>query len=158
MINKLIFAILTAMMLFSPISWGGNYEILPCFPTEAQMDTQDFALVSPKQMMVHNDRIYVLDQAEHGVHIFTKDGAWLKIFGAYGDGPGEMIWPHFASISEKGIMIADQSSLLHFFDLEGNYQDRKRVIDFFYRFVDTSQGLFMLTLGNSTLRNMRKRA
>lgn len=127
-----------------------SYSALPFFPTEAQMDEKDFAIVSPKQMLIHKDKLYILDQGEHGMHIFTTDGSWIKVFGGYGDGPGEMVWPHFASISDKGIMIADQSSLLHFFDLEGNYITRFRVIDFFYRFVSTSHGLFMLTLGSRT--------
>jgi len=74
-----------------------------------------------------NGNIFVTDG--HGTNNrvvkFSKDGHYLKEWGATGSGPGELNQPHALDFDPQGrIFVADRSnSRLQIFDQEGNYID-----------------------------------
>ncbi len=67
--------------------------------------------------------IYVLDSKETHIKVFDREGAFLKIIGQKGQGPGEMQSPQDFSITANlEIMVNDWSTrALHFFSLDGQY-------------------------------------
>jgi hypothetical protein len=134
-------------LIFSlPVFCGTPLKVVRIFPTDEQMQVHDFAVTSAKQIRYFQGRLYLLDQGEHGVHVFDVKGNWLSLFGGQGEGPGEMSWPHWMTANDETLFIVDQSSHIHEFDFEGNFRKKSPVIDFFFRFEYLDNGFFMATL------------
>ena len=66
--------------------------------------------------------IYLLDDKECNVKVFSQTGSFLRKFGSKGKGPGEFLRPEEMEFINDSILISD-SRLKRFtyFDLEGNY-------------------------------------
>jgi sugar lactone lactonase YvrE len=56
---------------------------------------------------------------------FTRDGTFIKSFGRWGSGPGELKTPHAMVIDSRGrLIVADRGNMrIQIYDLEGNLQD-----------------------------------
>lgn len=69
-------------------------------------------------------RIYILDQKNFKIYIFSKEGQFISAFGQQGEGPGE-IRRFFGGdqlfVMENSISILDLSKI-HYFDLDGTYK------------------------------------
>ena len=72
--------------------------------------------------------IYVTDghEGEHPngrIHMFTKDGKLIKIFGKKGSGPGEFASPHTLAWDSQGrLFVCDRSNgRIEIFDKDGNF-------------------------------------
>jgi hypothetical protein len=131
------------LLLF--LAWN-DYEVIRVFPTTAQEEQGDFALVSPIMIKLHHDYLYVLDQGEHGVHVFDLQGNYQSFFGGEGDGPGQMNWPHYLTTSPEMIYIADGASWIHSFDTNHQFLGRKRMPEFPAAFEWMEEGFFVLPL------------
>ena len=72
--------------------------------------------------------IYVTDghEGDHPngrIHMFTKDGKLIKIFGKKGNGPGEFASPHTLAWDSQGrLFVGDRSNgRIEIFDKDGNF-------------------------------------
>lgn len=121
-------------------------ELVRVFPTDEQMTAEDFAVTRAKQIRFYRGHFYLLDQGEHGVHLFDFHGNYQKQFGRLGEGPGEMAFPHWMTAGEGSLFVVDQSSHIHEFTLDGRFLKKIPVIDFFFRFEYIDSRFFMVTL------------
>jgi sugar lactone lactonase YvrE len=57
------------------------------------------------------------------ISVFTRDGKFLKSFGALGNAPGQFRTPHDILFDERGrLVVADRGNMrIQFLDLDGNY-------------------------------------
>ena len=67
--------------------------------------------------------LYVLDYFESTVTVFDKNGKYLRTFGGYGQGPGELERPLFISIYDDKISIYEKFKGIKIWDLNGKYID-----------------------------------
>jgi len=100
------------------------------WPTEADMERDNYVLVKPRAICLYKDQYYLLDQNECSVRIYTLDHQYVRSFSKPGEGPGELISPYAMDVSEKGILVMDGSSRFHLFDTGGNFRFRKPIADF----------------------------
>jgi len=107
---------------------------------------------------VDNDGcIYAVDNREHFVFKFNKDGDLLFKFGGLGQRPGELQWPSKISVDQKTgeIMIKDNNGI-EVFDAKGNFVRRIRTftgINNFY--AGSSKILALVTIpGEKSLVNV----
>lgn len=72
--------------------------------------------------------IYAVGNREHMVFKFSPDGKLLLKFGGMGQGPGELQWPYYLSISKnlKLILVEDDIGV-SFFSEDGIFIKRFRV-------------------------------
>lgn len=112
------------------------------FPTESEMDAGNFVLIAPRCLETAGNRLFVLDQREHAVHLFNTDGDYQRTFGGYGSGPGELNWPHTMTVNEKELLVVDKRGTFHRFDLDGNFLTSHLQVEFFDRLVATDGNLF----------------
>jgi len=57
------------------------------------------------------------------ISVFTRDGRFIKSFGALGNAPGQFRTPHDLLFDERGrLVVADRGNMrIQFLDLDGNY-------------------------------------
>ena len=70
-----------------------------------------------------DDNIYISDgYVNSRVAKFDKHGNWIKSWGAYGSGPGQLILPHSLDVDRDGnVYVADRSNRrIQKFDSDGN--------------------------------------
>jgi hypothetical protein len=82
---------------------------------------EDCLLSSIRKIEVTKDYIYILNGNEF--HIFHSDGSFYKKI-KKGRGPGEISYPMGFSINESynEFVIIERGNILHFFDLDAQYQ------------------------------------
>ena len=75
----------------------------------------------PRGVAVHDGEIYVTDTGNERVQVFASDGTFLRTFGGYGTGPGQLIEPVGIAVSDDGrIYIADSGNgRLSIFERDG---------------------------------------
>lgn len=68
----------------------------------------------PKIDVDEEDSIYAVDNREHLVFKFNKDGELLNKFGGWGQGPGELQWPADVSIDKSTgqIFVKDNTGIV----------------------------------------------
>jgi len=67
-----------------------------------------------------DERIYVSDQIESHVKVFNKNGEYLRTIGRKGQGPGELNYPTYISITHQNeLMVNAGNRSLSFFTLDG---------------------------------------
>ena len=71
-------------------------------------------LVHPVDMTVDKDgNLYVVDEKGHRVLKYSTDGEFLRAFGAYGDGGGQLIAPfRIAALADGTLLVADTAKYL----------------------------------------------
>lgn len=86
--------------------------------------------------------IYAVDNREHTVFIFNKEGKLLGKFGGWGQGPGELQWPAKISVDKKSgeIFVKDNTGINMF----GPGRD-------FIRRIRTFTGILNLDAGNGRI-------
>ena len=71
-------------------------------------------LVHPVDIAVDKDEnLYVVDEKGHRVLKYSADGEFLRAFGAYGDGGGQLIAPfRIAALADGTLLVADTAKYL----------------------------------------------
>ena len=71
-------------------------------------------LVHPVDMTVDKDgNLYVVDEKGHRVLKYSADGEFLRVFGTYGDGGGQLIAPfRIAALADGTLLVADTAKYL----------------------------------------------
>ena len=59
---------------------------------------------SPKYMLLHDDKLFILDYAACKIVAYSKDGKFLYEFGGKGTTPGKMQAPYSMSIDDNGLI------------------------------------------------------
>jgi hypothetical protein len=69
------------------------------------------------------ERIYILDIKEGHIKVFDRLGNYLNTIGKKGQGPGEMQYPAFISITPRNEIVIEDPAVrrLTFYSLEGEY-------------------------------------
>lgn len=78
------------------------------------------------------DRYYILDQARRKLFVFDRKGNFLFVINDQGDGPNQYINMSnvaFDQLNEKIVVLSAQNQALYFYDMDGNYLDKKRLPD-----------------------------
>ncbi len=68
-------------------------------------------------------RLYLVDAPTSRIHIWNKDGSYLKSFGSPGQGPGESQGPDRADFRDGVLYVLDQAGRMTRYDTEGTYLD-----------------------------------
>lgn len=97
-------------------------------------------LAAPAGLWVdsHNGKLYVADGSKDQILSFDLAGQLLRVFGTWGTGPGQFIFPQDVVLHRQTLVVLDAgNSRLQMFDLQGNLQgiwplgvDRPRGIAF----------------------------
>jgi DNA-binding beta-propeller fold protein YncE len=67
--------------------------------------------------------IYVCEQRNHRVQIFTLEGHIINLFGSEGDGPGEFSYPTGLAVDEECVYVCDTlNHRVQVFGLDGTFQ------------------------------------
>lgn len=77
----------------------------------------DSFLKAPTCMKLNNEKIYITDNLQHKLKIYSKEGDFLKSFGQHGKGPSDLLFPYWLEFqkdmvfinSDNGIDIFDQN-------------------------------------------------
>jgi hypothetical protein len=71
---------------------------------------------------------YVVDQLEHRVLVFSRDGKRLGSFGRKGQGPGDFQRPDRISLTPEGhLAVADEMDLISFLEKDGSFLRRVKL-------------------------------
>ena len=72
--------------------------------------------------------VYVVDQLEHKVSKFSRDGKLLGSFGRQGQGPGDFQRPNRVSLTPVGhLAVADEMYLVSFLEKDGTFLRRVKL-------------------------------
>jgi hypothetical protein len=91
-------------------------------------DEEDFYLAMPNGLAMNQERVFISDQNEHTIVILDKSLKKIGNAGSQGEGPGEINLPIQVEVADDDVVIYDDTRTFHFFDLEGNYQRRFKVL------------------------------
>lgn len=92
-----------------------SIEIVPLETTE------ECLMSNVRQIELYKDKIYVLDERESKVYVFSTSGCYLHSIGRKGRGPGEYSILSCFTIMEDSMIIQDQySHKFVVYDLNGN--------------------------------------
>ncbi|MCJ7643445.1 MAG: 6-bladed beta-propeller [Candidatus Aminicenantes bacterium] len=91
--------------------------------------TDDDAVFSRPVSISHDrDAVYVIDAEENEVRVFSKTGAFVRVFGRKGQGPGEFDSPADLDVSGDRIYVTDRfNKRVQVLDRKGGYLGGFRV-------------------------------
>lgn len=98
-------------------------ELIKQFPLEEQ---GVFFKTTPKIVVDNSGNVFALDNRQHALFKFDRNGNFKKKISRKGQGPGELQFPFFISLGEKNIYISDNTGI-SIFDISGRYLNRFRV-------------------------------
>ncbi|MCQ2215565.1 MAG: 6-bladed beta-propeller [Bacteroidales bacterium] len=117
-----------------------------------KLETSDNSIIGEISCVkVKNDTIYVLDRySMRCLRRFRMDGTYIDDIGKNGTGPGEYLEPTSFSLTNKGILLYDQSLHLNIlYDYQGNYIETNRAPFGFMYGVALSDSLSIYYLTNN---------
>jgi hypothetical protein len=97
-------------------------ELIQQFPLEEQ---EVFFKTTPKIVVDTSGYVYALDNMQHSLFKFDKNGNFIKKIGRNGQGPGDLQHPFFISLGENKIFISDNIGI-SVFDNMGRFINRFR--------------------------------
>lgn len=75
----------------------------------------------PGQMAI-NDHLFVCDELNHRVQVFTKTGTFIRSFGSIGSKNGEFIYPSGIGLSKSHVFVVDEgNNRVQVFTFEGEF-------------------------------------
>ncbi len=98
--------------------------------TIGEAEGRDEYMFSDIRSMVVDEagRIYVLDWKEIHVKVFDQNGAYIRIIGKKGQGPGEFITPSNVFITHQNELVVDDfGRRLAIFSLEGEFKENLQI-------------------------------
>jgi len=138
------------MLLLAPLlltlGFGNGPKFTKYWPTEADMERDDYVLVKPRAICLYKDQYYLLDQNESSVRIYTLDYRYVRSFSKQGEGPGELISPYDMDVGAQGILAIDASYSFHLFDTQGHFRSKTHVADFIYQMSFLKDQIFAVTV------------
>lgn len=100
-------------------------EVLELKPVSSAADSWA-GLLNPVSIRVGRDSaVYVADNSDSRIHVFSEDGEPLRTFGGAGAGPGELDRPRDVVPLVAGTVVFDAvGSRFHLFDVRGGFVGR----------------------------------
>ena len=79
----------------------------------------------PRVLAIHDALLYVTDTGNERVQVFTLEGEFVRMFGAFGTGAGQLIEPVGIAVTEDGVVLVADShnARIARFTLEGEPLD-----------------------------------
>ena len=84
--------------------------------------------------------MYITDSSNHHIQVFTAGGKFLRMFGRYGEGSGELNWPAGITVDTNDIVYVSElnngrvsvftceGSLLHHLAERGRVQESLMIL------------------------------
>lgn len=95
-----------------------------------QLETKDESLIhSVSKVLVHNNRVIVLDKKQQIVLVFDKSGKYIGKIGNYGRGPGEYLGIADIAIRRRDSTLClydDQTSKIIIYSMQGRLKSETR--------------------------------
>ncbi|HEV2129146.1 MAG TPA: 6-bladed beta-propeller [Thermomicrobiales bacterium] len=84
-------------------------------------DVETGFFFGPRDIAVHDSEIYVTDTGNERVQVFASDGTFLRAFGGFGSGPGQLVEPVGIAVGSDGtVYVADSgNNRLSIFESDG---------------------------------------
>lgn len=78
------------------------------------------------KVIIHNDKVFILDRRQSKVFVFNKKANYLYSIGRPGQGPGDLEYPNDFAISNEGLIyvINSRAKRIEVFSLNGDFQRR----------------------------------
>lgn len=77
----------------------------------ALVTSQTGSFFGPRDVVVANDEIYVVDTGNERIQVFGLDGAFRRVWGGYGTGPDRLIEPVGIAVDDGGtVYVADSGN------------------------------------------------
>ncbi|MGB9765618.1 MAG: 6-bladed beta-propeller [Candidatus Saccharicenans sp.] len=124
----LALAILTTIILLilskTPISRNKELNIFQDF-SPIETESEQFVISQVTKLDFSRDRIFVFDQRQKKIFVFSESFSYLYSIGSPGQGPGELEDPvDFAVCSDKIVVLERFPKRLDLFTLSGEFLDR----------------------------------
>ena len=88
--------------------WKTDGTFLGALPVP--IGTADTQLNAPFGIAADAERLYIADTASHKVKIFTKNGAFVTLFGSRGTGKGKFIQPDGVALYNGRLFVAEEGT------------------------------------------------
>lgn len=76
-----------------------------------QLGKLDAPMHQPHGVAIHDDRVCIVDYELCRIQVFDQAGALIRVWGQYGDDPGDLIRPWGVALGEDGtVYVADQGN------------------------------------------------
>jgi len=113
-----------------------SLKIIKSFPTEEQMNKDNFAMHQGVNFSLSQDSLYFCDQLDHEIIQFDLNGNYIRTIGKNGQGPGEFQYPLYVFIYNNKLYVTDnRNSRIQRFSLEGKYEEQLKLFTTFGAFV-----------------------
>lgn len=109
----ILFVLATAWALYAEKSAKGQsacdtkYELSVAEVIPNKNVKGEYLLGRPKEVMIDDKYVYVLDEAAFAVKVYKKDGTPERIIGSKGRGPGEFMSVDAAAVDDSSLYIVD---------------------------------------------------
>jgi DNA-binding beta-propeller fold protein YncE len=103
-------------------AWGSFFDALD---DPELVTTNGGQFYGPRDIALHDGLLYVTDTGNERVQVFTLEGEFVRMFGAFGSADGQLIEPVGIAVTADGvILVADShNARIARFDLEGEPLD-----------------------------------
>ncbi|MBL7084320.1 MAG: 6-bladed beta-propeller [Candidatus Aminicenantes bacterium] len=90
------------------------------------IDLNKVAFKSITKIIIHQDKVFILDYRSSRIFAFDKRGKHLYTIGKPGEGPGDLQYPKDFTISDDGTVyvINSMAKRLEVFSLDGQFKER----------------------------------
>ncbi len=99
-------------------AWGSFFDALD---DPELVTTNGGQFYGPRDLAIHDGLLYVTDTGNERVQVFTLEGEFVQMFGAFGSGDGQLIEPVGIAVTDDGtVLVADShNARIARFDLDG---------------------------------------
>ena len=107
-------------------------------------------LAMPNSLALNPEHLFISDQTEHTILRLDHQLQQLDSIGVHGQGPGELVLPVAIEYTENALLIYDDTRTFHFFDLEGTYQHRFKVLQTIFDFTVVGEHIVASAISRKT--------
>ena len=110
-----------------------------------------------EHLKVHNNKVYIVDNASNSVLLFGLDGKFIKKIGRTGNAPGEYINPVNITVNafnNRFLIYDDKQRKLLIHDLDGNFLQEKPIGFRMNDFVPLSDSAYLVNIHLSENRHI----
>jgi hypothetical protein len=77
-------------------------------------------------MKLNNEKIYITDNLQHKLKVYSKEGDFLKSIGQHGKGPSDLLFPYWLEFQDDKVFINSDNGI-DFFDQNFKFLKRIRI-------------------------------
>ena len=87
-------------------AWGSFFDAMD---SPELVTTNGGQFYGPRDLAIHDGLLYVTDTGNERVQVFTLDGEFVRMFGAFGSDQGQLIEPVGIAITDDGVVLVADS-------------------------------------------------